>query len=1036
MRLVRGRPWDDLLAEGAELPPREFLDRHLPVLIDMAQAVAFAHSRGIVHRDLKPSQVMVGDYGEVLLMDWGLAVIFDIERANATEDKPIDARLGMTLESASNPCGTVAFLAPEQTESTAANIGPWTDVYLLGGTLYYLLTLSYPHGAPDIPGAFRQAMLGEVVPPQQRAPVRDVPMELADLCARALEPDREGRLQSAAAFLQALRDFQSGATKRRESEAIVHSAGKRLDVGIDTYREFAECENELSRAIGLWGENRAAQELQERALAEHAQLALRNSDLVLARALAERLENEGVCSALLASIERQERRARHHRTQRRVLIRATAVLCAILAFLAVFAYRRAVVAQDAQRKAELSAQMAENALGQARKKAIEAEQERDLARDARRRAEGLMSFMLVDLREELEPLNRLDILDQVAVASLDYFENLPSESFTPTAWHQRALSLRQIAQVLMGQGKLAEADEALRQARDLMDQLIRNEPEETQHRREAAIILGEVAGVRDSQGQLGEALALTQESRAILERLFAHDRSDQETARALAGRCSQEMQYQLDAGDLEEARRLQEKALDIQRQIVLESPGSSVDRLNLAGYQTLLGSIQERQGLLPEAMASQEEALSSYEKLAAEKPGDPSRLSALAGGYSDYARLLRQSGRMDEALTLAKQSVDIFKPLAEADTANLDWQYRLSRFVLSLAVLQEIAGEMTLAREEYERTIAILERLVTQDPGNMEWRFNLGRAHQFLADFLLPQRLLDEALIHASKAQIIYRALYEAAPENAEYQRHLGASLNAKGLILGGLGKSAVAEAALQDSLAIRREMALADPTNAVRHRDIAVGLTNLASVLKTEERYDDAIEAYRESAGVLRSLSERSPQDYQLRSDLIATQTNIGTVLEELGRHEEALKAYDLAAEGLRSLVEFDPANMETQRMLTMIHLTRGGLREAMEKPKDALADFEEAARQAAGQLAHDEQNLDARESLAVALSQSADVLWSGEERQKSLEMRQKALAEYKRRVEANPSDPYWVFGLLRTRVFLGFDCRELEHLEQSAET
>src|SRR5690606_41613179 len=78
MKPVHGTPWNELLkAEFAATPVDEFLGRHVPILVLVAQAVAFAHSRGIIHRDLKPSQVLIGAFGEVLLTDWGLAVRVD-----------------------------------------------------------------------------------------------------------------------------------------------------------------------------------------------------------------------------------------------------------------------------------------------------------------------------------------------------------------------------------------------------------------------------------------------------------------------------------------------------------------------------------------------------------------------------------------------------------------------------------------------------------------------------------------------------------------------------------------------------------------------------------------------------------------------------------------------------------------------------------------------------------------------------------------------------------------------------------------------
>ena len=75
MKFVRGRLWKDVLEEQLDtLPVAEFLAQHLPILLSVAQATAYAHAHGVVHRDIKPGQVMVGEFGEVFLTDWGLAV--------------------------------------------------------------------------------------------------------------------------------------------------------------------------------------------------------------------------------------------------------------------------------------------------------------------------------------------------------------------------------------------------------------------------------------------------------------------------------------------------------------------------------------------------------------------------------------------------------------------------------------------------------------------------------------------------------------------------------------------------------------------------------------------------------------------------------------------------------------------------------------------------------------------------------------------------------------------------------------------------
>jgi len=120
MKLVRGSQWDTLMrTDFRDMPVEGFLAKHIPILLSVAQAVAFAHSRGIVHRDIKPGQVMVGEFGEVVLMDWGLAILFDATALKGSGQR-LSAMLAKDPNSGTSPAGTLAFMAPEQTETTGA----------------------------------------------------------------------------------------------------------------------------------------------------------------------------------------------------------------------------------------------------------------------------------------------------------------------------------------------------------------------------------------------------------------------------------------------------------------------------------------------------------------------------------------------------------------------------------------------------------------------------------------------------------------------------------------------------------------------------------------------------------------------------------------------------------------------------------------------------------------------------------------------------------------------------------------------------
>ncbi|MBT6784870.1 MAG: serine/threonine protein kinase, partial [Planctomycetes bacterium] len=131
-------------------------NRLLEVLLKVCDTLEYAHSRGIVHRDVKPANIMVGQFGEVYVMDWGLArILSDIE------DEPLEDVISDSLASSQegstvitrdgSVVGTPSYMSPEQACPDQGSIGPWTDVYSVGALLYEILSGNPPYRTGDIP---------------------------------------------------------------------------------------------------------------------------------------------------------------------------------------------------------------------------------------------------------------------------------------------------------------------------------------------------------------------------------------------------------------------------------------------------------------------------------------------------------------------------------------------------------------------------------------------------------------------------------------------------------------------------------------------------------------------------------------------------------------------------------------------------------------------------------------------------------------------------------------------------------------------
>jgi len=279
MKLVRGTPWDQLLA--ARDDPKGDLRDHLDILIKVADAVAFAHARGILHRDLKPENVMVGEFGEVLLMDWGVAL--DLTAAARADDDRVR-----------NSAGTPSYMAPELVLADFDRIGPRTDVYLLGAILYEILTGTPPHRGARVWEVLRAAARGVIEPPEERAPGREIPRELSRIAVEALAPDPADRHPDVAGFRQALRDYLSHAESLRlaeEGQALLDELAQPRAIPLaERYAGYARALGSFSQALHLWPQNDAALIGQAHAAAEQADEALDRGDVGLATAQLALLE--------------------------------------------------------------------------------------------------------------------------------------------------------------------------------------------------------------------------------------------------------------------------------------------------------------------------------------------------------------------------------------------------------------------------------------------------------------------------------------------------------------------------------------------------------------------------------------------------------------------------------------------------------------------------------------------------------------------------------------------------------------------------
>ena len=285
MKRIEGTPWRELLdrADHAAWSPldAQYDDRrvaHLQILVQVCNALDFAHSRGVIHRDIKPDNVMIGGFGEVYLLDWGVAIQKIVDEGD-TAPRPLHV------------LGTPYYMAPEMVPGDERAVDERTDVYLLGATLHEILTGTYRHEGTTVEDVLLAAAVS--------APVTygtDVPTELAALCNESTQRERANRPPTVAAFRLSVTEY----LRHRGSVALTNTADAAmarlhaipgvtsLDAAAltsgDAHQQMSEARFGYLQALREWPGNERARAGLEASLAVMVdrEIAQRNPDAALA----------------------------------------------------------------------------------------------------------------------------------------------------------------------------------------------------------------------------------------------------------------------------------------------------------------------------------------------------------------------------------------------------------------------------------------------------------------------------------------------------------------------------------------------------------------------------------------------------------------------------------------------------------------------------------------------------------------------------------------------------------------------------------
>ncbi len=742
MRLIKGETLKDAIeryhqaADQARSHSRELeLRTLLTRFVAVCNTVAYAHSRGVLHRDLKPANIMLGKYGETLVIDWGLAKSIGRQDPDAAmEELTLRPSSGSNLAAtqAGAAVGTPAYMSPEQAGGKWDLVGPASDIYSLGATLYTLLTGAVPVRGADPADVLQKVQRGDYPPPRQLNPI--VPPALEAVCLRAMALSPGGRYATALEIAAEVERWLADEPVQAWLEPTLARMGRwirrhRTGVAgaVTAITVAALC---LGASTGLL--------LAAYAEAHHQRdLAREQRDKAAGRF---QMAREAVDKFYVRVSNSDELKAHGLENLRKKLLRSAGDF-----------YERLVQEEDADPE-------------------VRAEQ-------------GRAYWRLAVLSASMGDLDLARQKDDVALA---IFEQLARE-FPENRNYQFdiALSHSNIAMQLRERGRMKDAEAEWTKTKEMLVALREAYPNEVEYQSKLATCLTNLGSLAYMTGKPDRAEAFYKDVLPL--------------SRSLAAAQPQNLEHQKDLGEAYGNLGLIYTALGKNKEseqafketISTLQPVWEKDR-NDPDIQLALARAHNNLGNLYTVMARPDAARDEFaagrdlqEQLVARHPLILEYQRDLAISHYNLGDANADLGRPDLAGKFYSEAQTRIERLLQIEPASLEYQAMLGGAQSSQAILLEEAGSLAEALQQYEKAFDTLKAVLTKDPQQV-W------AKQFYTDALLARaQVWSKRGDHTAADRDLAEAVKQGqAPEEAKYRMaHAGV------LARGGKVKEALAEA-------------------------------------------------------------------------------------------------------------------------------------------------------------------------------------------------------------------------------------------------
>jgi tetratricopeptide (TPR) repeat protein len=756
MPLVAGRPLDKVIADAKTVDARFGL---IANVVAVADTLAHAHSRRIVHRDLKPANVLVGEFGETVVIDWGLAK--DLNVLGEESMRPSAPSLGATSSQSGETehgtvIGTPAYMPPEQADGNP--VDERADVYALGALLYTVLAGRAPYLGRSAEGVLADVLFGP--PPRLATLVPEAPPDLITIVEKAMARDPADRFPTAKELAVELKNFQTGQLVGSHR----YTLGELLKRWLRKYRLTIAVASAGVVALAVVGAISVRRVVHARAVADQQRVVAeqqraiaieRDSDArdlisFMLGDLHKKLEMTGKLDLLEAAANKvlaYYDRPGVTNTERDQLQRAEAIervgdvalargdlAAANTLFNKSRVLNEEIVARNpTSNDAIYGRARVETRLGDVATALLDTKGAEANFRAAIRHIEEVLARtpqdgMALEMLQAQRGLGDtlLDSGDGAGAGSayragiaiaMAYLAKTPDS----VDWKRGLAVVRsQLGALLLMQG---DAEGALREQREdirLSEEIAVASPKETRAQNDVAGAHLRLGDIFRATGDSASALAEFQSSLATMKHLTSIDPTNLDWANDRCACHDRVGNILLARGDTHGARAAFEECLALRQQAVARD-ARSYQRRNLGVSHNKLGNVFETEKKFAAALAEYELGLPIFEQISSEDPQNAALQRDLAVNLYLGADMLLATGRRAAALERHRRALAIGVALHKLDPSNTIWEGDEIESHLAVAKVLAALGEKPDALAEYKAALALAEAAAAREADNPQW---------------------------------------------------------------------------------------------------------------------------------------------------------------------------------------------------------------------------------------------------------------------------------------------------------------------------